>query len=146
MRQEARKRLMSLSINSIGQFFKFGVVGLVNTAVSYFVYLALTYLGLYYILASVAAFFISVLCSYALNNKYTFKRGAGEKRNHLHALTKTYISYAFTGLVLSNIILYVCVEILQISKYLAPLCGLLITVPLNYILNKMWAFKPARGG
>ena len=131
--------------HNIAQFLKFGVVGLSNTAVSYVVYAGLTYLGVFYIISNVASFFIGVLNSYYWNNRYVFKRVNGEKRNHVRALAKAYVSYAFTGLIISSIILNISVEILKISKYLAPLLGLLITVPLNYILNKTWAFRPAGG-
>jgi putative flippase GtrA len=124
------------------QFIKFGIVGLSNTAISYIIYAALVYLGLYYIIASVIAFVLSVLNSFFWNNKYVFKPGNDQqKRNLWGALLKTYISYAFSGLILSNILLYFFVEILHISEYIAPLLGLVITIPLNFIMNKKWAFK-----
>jgi putative flippase GtrA len=34
--------------------------------------------------------------------------------------------------------------VLGVSKYIAPFFVLPVTVPLNYILNKLWAFKPAK--
>jgi len=126
----------------IRQFIKFGIVGLSNTALSYAIYAALVYLGMYYIIASVIAFVLSVLNSFFWNNKYVFKPGNGQqKRGLLAALIKTYISYSFTGLILSNILLYFFVEILHISEYIAPLLGLVITIPVNFMLNKKWAFK-----
>jgi len=125
----------------IFQFIKFGIVGLSNTAISYIIYFLLVYVGLHYIIASVIAFVISVLNSFFWNNKYVFKKGDNQKRNIIHSLIKTYISYAFTGLVLQNLLLFVFISILHISKYLAPLFGLVITIPLNFILNKLWAFK-----
>ena len=54
---------------------------------------------------------------------------------------KTYLSYASTGIVLSNILLYVFVDLIGISKAVAPFINLLITVPLNFVLNKSWAFR-----
>jgi len=124
------------------QFIKFGIVGLSNTALSYIIYAALVYLGLYYIIASVISFVLSVLNSFYWNNKYVFKSGNDQRKHRFwDVLIKTYVSYAFTGLILSNILLYVFVDALHISKYLAPLLGLVITVPLNFVLNKKWAFK-----
>ncbi|GBU21586.1 hypothetical protein R80B4_01482 [Fibrobacteres bacterium R8-0-B4] len=126
----------------IKQFIKFGIVGLSNTAVSYIIYAVLVYLGVYYIIASVIAFILSVLNSFYWNKKYVFKRGDDQQKlGFWGALLKTYISYAFTGLVLSNILLYIFVDILHISEYIAPFFGLVITIPLNFILNKKWAFK-----
>jgi len=123
------------------QFIKFGIVGLSNTAISYIIYSLLVYVGLHYIAASVIAFVVSVFNSFFWNNKYVFKKGNDQKRNILHSLIKTYLSYAFTGLILQNLLLFIFISILHISKYLAPLFGLIITIPLNFILNKLWAFK-----
>ena len=124
----------------IVQFIKFGIVGLSNTAISYIIYSSLVYIGLHYIIASIIAFIVSVLNSFFWNNKYVFKKGINEKRSILHSLVKTYISYASTGLVLQNILLFVFIDIMHISRYIAPLFGLVITIPLNFILNRQWAF------
>ncbi len=123
------------------QFIKFGIVGFSNTAVSYLIYSVLVYIGQHYLVASVAAFIVSVLNSFFWNNKYVFKHSDGQKRGIWGALLKTYISYAFTGLVLSNILLFVFIDLLHVSKYIAPFFGLAVTIPLNFVLNKKWAFK-----
>ena len=124
------------------QFVKFGVIGFSNTAISYGIYSLFVYLGLHYIIAGVISFFISVLNSFFWNNKYTFKKDANQKRNIFQSLIKTYISYAFTGLVIANIITIILVEIFHVSKYIAPLFVLVITIPLNFIINRQWAFRP----
>jgi putative flippase GtrA len=128
------------------QFIKFGIVGLSNTAISYIIYSVLVYLRLHYLIASIIAFFISVLNSFFWNNKYVFKQEAGQKRNIAKSLVKTYVSYAFTGLFLQNILLFVFIELFEISKYIAPLLGLIITIPLNFVLNKLWAFQSVKHG
>jgi len=124
------------------QFIKFGMVGFSNTAVSYLIYSALVYVDTPYIVANVAAFTISVLNAFFWNNKYVFKRdGNRQKRGFWGPLLKTYASYAVTGLVLNSILLYLFIDALQISKYIAPLLSLVVTVPANFALNKKWAFK-----
>jgi len=124
------------------QFIKFGIVGFSNTAISYIIYSGLYYLGLHYIIANAIAFIVSVLNSFYWNSKYVFKSdGDRQKRNFWRALLKTYVSYAFTGLILSSGLLYVFIKIMRISAYIAPLLGLAITIPLNFVLNKKWAFK-----
>jgi len=130
--------------NTAIQFIKFGIVGLSNTIISYLVYALLVYLGFHYLVASIIAFFISVLNSFFWNSRYVFKKEDGAKRSVLHALVKTFISYAFTGLILQNIFLFVFIDIFHISKYMAPLFSLVITVPLNFIMNKFWAFRQSK--
>ena len=69
------------------------------------------------------------------------KFGVGEKRSPWKALLKTYISYGFTGIILSNILSYVWIRVFGISKYLAPLINLVVSIPVNFLMNKLWAFK-----
>jgi putative flippase GtrA len=126
------------------QFIKFGIVGFSNTLISYIIYASLVYLDIHYFIASIIAFAISVLNSFYWNNKYVFKKDNGQKRNLLHSLLKTYVSYAFTGLIIHNLLLFVFIDIMHISKYIAPLFVLIVTVPLNFVLNKLWAFKPEK--
>lgn len=131
------------------QFIKFGIVGLSNTLISYVIYIVCLKLfqGMEilpkndYLVSSVIAFFLSVLWSFYWNNKYTFKAEQEEARSIWKALLKTYISYALTGLVLNNIFLYIWVQMVELSKDIAPVINLIVTVPLNFILNKYWAFK-----
>ncbi|MGL4986470.1 MAG: GtrA family protein [Treponemataceae bacterium] len=121
------------------QFIQFGIVGLSNTFISYAIYTFLIYFNVYYLFANVIAFIISVINSFFWNNRYVFKQQ--EKRSFFKALLKTFLAYALTGFVLSNILLFLFVEVFIISKYIAPLLSLVITIPLNFICNKFWVFK-----
>ena len=125
---------------SLVQFIKFGIVGLSNTLISYVVYLVGVRFGMHYLLASVLGFVISVLNSFYWNNKYVFQQG-DEERNLWLTLVKTFMAYASTGLGLANILLYIWVDVLGISEYLGPIINLVITVPLNFVINKLWAFR-----
>lgn len=135
------KFISKMNIPIILQFGKFGLVGLSNTIISYIVYAGLTYKGIPYIIASVFAFVVSVLNSFFWNNKFVFTRNEDEIRNIWKTLAKTFISYAWTGLFLNNILLFLFVEKIHLSKFIAPFCSLIITIPLNFIMNKFWAFK-----
>jgi len=70
-----------------------------------------------------------------------FVKEEGQQRNLWKALIKTYISYSFTGLFLNSALLVLWVDVLHISEFVAPIVNLLISVPLNFIINKFWAFK-----
>lgn len=128
-------------IKLIIQFIKFSMVGLSNTVISYAIYSLLVYWGLHYFFASIIAFVFSVLNSFFWNNKYVFKKDTNQKRHIVHSLIKTYISYALSGLLMQNLLLFIFIDFFFISKYLAPFFSLTITVPLNFLLNKLWVFK-----
>ena len=130
------------------QFLRFGIVGLSNTAVSYILYVVFLFVFLRigmlltsrYLVAQGIAFVISVVWSFYWNNKLVFALQEGDDRSILKALVKTFISYSFTGLFLSSILLVVWVKVLHISEFIAPIINLLVTVPLNFVINKFWAF------
>lgn len=143
---EIKKFMENERIKPFVQFVKFGIVGVSNTAISYFLYVGILFLlqGLAwkfdYILANVVAFIISTFWSFYWNNKYVFKKAENSRRNLWKALGKCFLSYGFTGFILENVLSYVWVEWVGISKYIAPLFNLVFTVPTNFFLNKLWAF------
>ena len=122
------------------QFIKFGMVGVLNTMLAYIINN-----GSYYLLnlneqiSNIIAFIITVFISYILNNKYVFKGNIN--KNFIKGLLKVYMSYFITGILITGILLYYEVRVLLIPNYIASLLNLIITVPLNFILNKFWAFK-----
>lgn len=139
--------LKESALQSLVQFVKFGLVGVTNTAVSYVInILVLKLLQPYhlpwdYVAGNVVAFVLSVLWSFYWNNKYVFRKGEGQTRNLGKALLKTYVAYGLTGIVLANVLSWVWINVFGISKYVAPLINLVISIPLNFIINKFWAFR-----
>lgn len=123
------------------QFIKFGIVGAVNTVLSY----AITN-GCYYLLhwheqvCNIIAFVITVFISFILNGKFVFNKNE-EKRSFWKSLLKVYASYSITGLFLTAGLLYIEEQIFGIPHYIATLMNLVVTIPINFILNKFWAYK-----
>ena len=144
-----RKEISEETTNGFMQFIKFGIVGVSNTLISYILYVVsllifqkLNWFGkVDYLVAQMIAFILSVLWSFYWNNKMVFVKEEGQQRNLWKALVKTYISYSFTGLFLNSALLVLWVDMLHISEFVAPIINLLISVPLNFIINKFWAFK-----
>ena len=124
-----------------GQIFKFGIVGASNTVISYVVYAILVYLGMHYLAANVIAYFAGVINSFIWNSKYVFKAEEDPNRHPFKVFLKTLAASAFTGLVVNNVLLVLWVNVLNLSEYLGPILNVLVTFPINYILNKYWAYK-----
>lgn len=147
------------------QIVSFGIVGVLNTLVNQVVYMICVALGMHYLAASIIGFIISVLHAYLWQTKVVFKEDESlEKRVWWQVLLKTYAAYAFTGLFLNNVLLVLWIDILKIDRFtppltdlvnsfgismdnhelavdIAPLLNICINVPLNFVINKFWAYR-----
>lgn len=141
----------TMNKKGIEQFLKFCIVGVSNTALSYILNVSVLYIlaplnvAWDFFAGNTVAFLLSVLWSFYWNNKYVFSdKEENIKENSqtlIRKLIKTYLSYGITGIILCNILSYVWINIFEISKMIAPLINLIVSVPLNFIMNKLWAFK-----
>ena len=134
MKQEYNKK-------NIIQFLKFGIVGVSNTVISLAVYYLVIYINKdLYLMGSIAGWIISVGNAFFWNERYVFKQKNGNFKITLKRLGKTYLCYGITFL-LSTIMLYLEVDVWNWSEMISPLFNLLITIPLNFFMNKFWTFK-----
>lgn len=144
-----KKELTEETVKSFVQFVKFGIVGLSNNIIYYIIYTVSLLLfrkwnliiNIDYFVAQIIAFLLSVLWSFYWNDRCVFALEEGKNRNVWSALLKTYISYSFTGLFLNSILIVLWVQVLNVSEFIAPIFNLVISVPVNFLINKFWAFK-----
>jgi len=131
---------MDIKLNTIKlwiiQFIQFSFVGVLNTIVSLSVYYAFLFIGIYYLIANTFAFIASVLNAYYFNKKFVFKSNAKTSSS----LLKTYLAYTLT-FITGSIVLFILVDILSISELIAPFIVIILNVPINFLLIKLWAMK-----
>lgn len=126
--------------NNLMQFIKFGMVGLSNTIITYIVYVVLVAIGVHYQVSYFIGYMAGIINAFYWNNKYVFKQEAGEERSIIKAFIKSVMSYA-GGYVSSSILLFVWITLLHLPELISPIISLCVTIPVNFILNKKWAFK-----
>jgi putative flippase GtrA len=121
----------------IVQFIKFGFVGISNTLISIGIYYLLVYFKFNYIIANILGYIISSIWGYTLNSKWVFNQSDIKISK---SVMRYYIVYGSSFLI--NILcMYIFVDILDISKIIAPILTMMVTVPYNFIFNKVWAFN-----
>lgn len=123
------------------QFVKFGIVGFFTTLISYGVYSLLVFLGFAYLVANICGFAVGTLNSFIWNSLFVFKKTENQSRNPFFVFLKTFFTYGVTNLLLSSFLLFLLVEKVGVSKYMAPVLVLMVTVPVNFLLNKFWAYR-----
>lgn len=122
------------------QFIKFGLVGVSNTLVSLACYYLIYYLNPdLYLLGSIVGTIVSIANAFFWNDRFVFAGNDKSLKSKLHRLLKTYISYGGTSL-LSTVLLWLEVDVFSLSKIIAPIVNLIITIPLNFVINKLWTF------
>ena len=153
--------LQNEKLSSLIQFIKFGLVGVSNTAISYGIEMLCYYVlfkntkfigilkllgistdgnNVKIVITTIIAFVVSVSNSYFWNNRYVFGSGKKSFSEHFKTYLKTFACYGITGLILSPIIKILLTKI-SVPFFIASLGALVITIPLNFVMNKFWAFK-----
>lgn len=141
-------RLQETQRAALLQFMRFGFVGLSGTILGYLIYLVVLLLFqtvegaeyFDYLIGNVVSWVLGVLWNFHWNRKYVFT-DFNKQVPWLRALVKMYIGYAFSGLIICNILSFLWVELLKIDKAWAPILNLTVTVPINYLMNKFWTFR-----
>lgn len=129
------------------QFFKFGMVGVSNTLLS----LGVTYLmmavfrygfsldNIWTLDAATTVGYIAGVCnSYFWNKRYVFRNST--EKDGRKVFSRMFICYGVTYF-LSMLLMNVLVNTLHVPSVIAPIPRLLLTIPLNFAANKLWAFK-----
>ena len=111
------------------EFYRFIFWGGVNTAAGYLIYLLLLLLFPYLISYSIS-FVISILVSYFLNSKFVFNQELELRKAIRYPVV--YVSQYLLGAVS----LYLLVHFLAISKVVAPLLVVVLTIPVTYFLTR----------
>lgn len=143
------KEITDSQWTAIMQFVKFGLVGAMNTVVDYVTYLItlliFTKLGWFgnkaYMVSTILGFIVSFFNMFYWNNKYVFKKKEDEQRSPLMSLIKLFLSYSVTGIIIKPVCMFLLVDIISFPKAIAPIPIMLFTIPLNFILSKLWAFR-----
>lgn len=152
--------------NTAKQALQFAGVGAFNTVLNYGIYAAAITLGAHYLVASILGYVISVFSAWLFQYFIVFREGGADSdQPWWKTVIKTYLSYGFTGLILNNILLILLLDVAHyevileplfamgtffifdtprgMAEYLAPFIVMVVAVPINFILNKFWAYgKP----
>lgn len=117
------------------EILKFIIVGGINTLNYYVVYLLLLkLLHIEYMISHITGFLVAFVISYYLNCYFVYR---------VKPTWRKFISFPITQIVnvsLQTVLLYVFVSWLNLPAEIAPFAGLVITIPITFVLSK-WIFK-----
>src|SRR5690606_33813932 len=121
----------------ITQFIKYGLVGLVGTAIQTSTLIILVELYSFRpIFASIIGFIGSLIVSFILNLKWTFQ--VSENKAQLFI---KYVIVSISGLILNVSIMFIFVDIFGGWYIWAQIIVIIIVPIVNFIMNRFWAFS-----
>ncbi|ENL82502.1 hypothetical protein U57_01977 [Staphylococcus aureus M1016] len=117
------------------EILKFIIVGGINTLNYYVVYLLLLkLLHIEYMISHITGFLVAFVISYYLNCYFVYR---------VKPTWRKFISFPITQIVnvsLQTVLLYVFASWLNLPAEIAPFAGLVITIPITFVLSK-WILK-----
>lgn len=117
------------------EILKFIIVGGINTLNYYVVYLLLLkLLHIEYMISHITGFLVAFVISCYLNCYFVYR---------VKPTWRKFISFPITQIVnvsLQTVLLYVFVSWLNLPAEIAPFAGLVITIPITFVLSK-WILK-----
>ena len=125
---------------TVEQFIEFACVGCSNAMILLAVYYGIIFLfgESAYLLGQTLGYAAGIVNSYFWNSRIVFHSDEAVKPRG--AFVRMCICYGLTYVIQIGIV-YAGVEVLHISEMVVPVIAILITTPVNFVLNKYFAFK-----
>ena len=120
----------------------YGIIGSFSSGLDFAIYTVLVQvLGVHYILANCISVVAGISTSFILNRNYNFK--VKDKTGRRFGI---FLCVGFTGLFLSNLILYTCINTFALNKIVSKLLSIVLVVFFQFLVNKYFTFKPNEHG
>lgn len=135
---------MKLIIRNLYEKFQhlilYGIIGSFSSGLDFLVYtLLVEFIGFPYIFANCISVIVGITTSFILNRNYNFK-----VKDHAKRRFSVFLTVGLCGLLLSNVILYVCIEKLLLNSIISKLLSIILVVFFQFIANKYITFKPSK--
>ena len=120
----------------------YGIIGSFSSGLDFAIYTVLVQvLGVHYIMANCVSVVAGISTSFILNRNYNFK--VKDKTGRRFGI---FLCVGFTGLLLSNLILYTCINTFALNKIVSKLLSIVLVVFFQFLVNKYFTFKPNEHG
>lgn len=115
----------------------YGIIGSFTSFMDFCVFTILSkYIGLYYLFANCISVLVGITTSFLLNRNYNFKVKDHYKRRFI-----LFLCVGLLGLLLSNVILYIGIDIMQADGLIVKLASIVLVVGFQFLVNKFVTFK-----
>ena len=129
-------------LNIFGKFrslILYGIIGSFSAAIDFAVYSFLVSIcDMNYLISNCISVFAGISTSFYLNRKYNFK-----VKDHVRRRFMVFLAVGLSGLLLSDLILYFCIDLMHMDKYISKLLSIVLV---QFIANSNLTFKQTKRG
>lgn len=127
----------NLIYNKFRNLILYGIIGCFTSSLDFCIFTLLSkYIGLYYIVANCISVLVGITTSFILNRSYNFKVKDKTKTRFI-----IFLSIGLSGLMLSNIILWLGIDQFQLNELYTKLASIIFVVFFQFLLNKFITFR-----
>jgi len=124
------------------QFIRFALVGVLNSAIQYLIFLFLySLIGTQYLLASIIGYIAGMINSYILNRRWTF----GSRSQKLLTELGRFVAVNLISLGVNLGLLFLLVSTGVMAPQWAQVLAIAGSTLVNFVLNKFWTFARSSG-
>lgn len=126
----------------IPELLKFAAVGSLGLIINLAVLYALTeFLGLYYLISAVFAFFLAAFSNFTLNKIWTFGENIADRAAVKYA---QFMAVSIFALLINLLLLFLLTELVGMHYLLSQIIATGLAFAVNFFGNKFWTFR--KGG
>jgi putative flippase GtrA len=129
------------SIRNWQELGKFCVVGALGYLINLAVYDALLHARVHYLVAATCSFLVAVTSNYTWNRIWTFR----EHRGHFGIQGMRFFIVSVAALGANLFVLHLLIAYGGLGKLPAQAVAVVVVTPLNFVGNKLWSFRRAKG-
>lgn len=118
------------------QIFKFGIVGGIATAIDWIIYyIVVNFLNIPPLIGNILSFSVSVIYNYTASVKWVFHVNEEKSKKRMFV---EFMVFSILGLLLTELLLWVGIDILGQDKMLVKIIATAIVMVFNFITRKLF--------
>jgi putative flippase GtrA len=127
-----------LTLNSLRQFFRYVLVGVITNLIGYSIYLILTYLWGHPKLTMTVLYFIGASIGFLANRRFTFTH-----EGHIGAAGLRYSVAHGIGYLLNLLLLYLFVDRLSFPHQIVQAGAIVVVAVYLFVILRIFVFAPS---
>lgn len=132
------KQIIKTLFKKFHHLVLYGIIGSFSSGLDFLIYTLLVQIvGLQYLVANCISVLGGISTSFYLNRNYNFK-----VKDHTKRRFSIFLTVGLCGLVMSNLILFLCIDIMGMDKLISKLLSIVLVVFFQFLVNKYLTFKP----